>query len=338
MPEYLYPTPTRLQLIDAEIMDQLTFNDPIFARFPMVPVDSHVLIWEQRDNFTGLMQARGLNGEPPRALLPGLKRFVVEPAVFGEFILLDEMRITQLRRAGTLNEQVDVRTMVLEAQQNLRHRHVQRVRQILWNLCTYGWYKIYDHAGTEVATDVIPLRTYSPLALWSSASTATPLADFRNVQLLGRGAGSNFGSGAQAFMNQVTANYMLSNTNAADLYGRRSAGLSTLNTMQLVNQLWAGEGLPVINVYDDGYQNDSNAFVNFIPDGYVIVFGRRDTGERIGQFSITRNANTSPPGQPAPYAMVNESTKPPKTIRVDSGFNGAPEVHFGNSIVVMKVA
>ena len=54
-------------------------DDPILQKhFPIVNVDSHILSWEQRDNYKGLQQVRGLDGQPKRINNVGAKRFTME--------------------------------------------------------------------------------------------------------------------------------------------------------------------------------------------------------------------------------------------------------------------
>ena len=64
--QYAYPTREELSAIEPEMMAQLTLDDPIFQMFPIKNVDSHVISWEQRDNYLGLQKVRGLDGQPGR--------------------------------------------------------------------------------------------------------------------------------------------------------------------------------------------------------------------------------------------------------------------------------
>jgi hypothetical protein len=336
MPTYVYPTNSQLSQIDQVQLPTLLMDDPVFRHFPVRNKDTHVIIWDQKDNFLGLQQVRGLNGEPARVRRIGDKRYVMEPGVYGEFTQVDEQEIVTRRAPGSYNLPVNVTDLVRECQDQLRHRLVMRIRKILWDLLALGSFTVLGPRGSVLHRDGYTQRTSVSTVAWSTTATATPLSDFRSIQLLGRGYGTSFGSDSIAYMNRKTANYLLSNTNAADLYGRRSSGLSTLNTLELVNQLFMGEGLPQVYVHDGGYHDDSGVFQLFIPDNYVVVIGRRENGAVLGQFTMTRNASN--PGQaPGPYSIVTEKPRPPKTITVDYGFNGGPELSYPGSIVVMRV-
>ena len=54
MSTYIYPTNQELKAVEQDKVHAPSMNDPIFKHFPMVNVDSHVLSWEQRDNYKGL--------------------------------------------------------------------------------------------------------------------------------------------------------------------------------------------------------------------------------------------------------------------------------------------
>src|SRR5262249_18359917 len=157
---------------------------------------------------------------------------------------------------------------------------------------------------------------------WATFATATPLMDFRNVKLYARGYSMTFGAGSKAYMNQGTTNVMLANTNAQDLYGRRSQGLSTLNTLALVNELFTGEGLPNVVPYDEGYYDESGTFQLFIPNNKVVVVAKRANNAALGQFRLTRNAN-NPGAAPGAYTKIIDEGefKVPRTIQVHRGFN-----------------
>jgi hypothetical protein len=177
-------------------------------------------------------------------------------------------------------------------------------------------------------------------------ATATPLADLRTVQAGGPANGVDFGARATAFMNRATYNAMVANTNSADLYGRRTAGLGTFNNLSGINTLTTGDDLPQIRVYDAGYLNDSNVFTRFIPNNKVVIFGTRPTGEPVGAVRYTRNANTplegvgndvmANPGS-GPFTVAYQDPRPPRMIEVYRGFNGGPVLFWPSAIFVLTV-
>jgi hypothetical protein len=119
-------------------------------------------------------------------------------------------------------------------------------------------------------------------------------------------------------MNRQTANYLLANTNAADLGGKRTNGLANILSMGEVNTLLTGEGLPNIAVYDKGYKNDSNVFTRFLPNNKVVVVGVRPNNAPVAEYWMTRNANNPDLG-PGPYSVVADTMDEKKPPRYDLG-------------------
>jgi Phage major capsid protein E len=335
---FTFPSSAELIAIEQEKVPRLTEDDPIFRHFPMRSVDANLLLWEQLDNYTGLQQLRGLNGDPPRIKKTGMKRYKMEPGVYGEFEDIDEAELTERRSMGTFGQPIDLTELVTLAQDKLLSRRLDRIRAILWTLLSTGTFSVATAEPGGIAhTDSYTTQTYDA-SDWNTVATATPLADLRAIKLLARGKGVSFGAGAEAFMNQKTANVMLNNTNAADLGGRRQNGLSTINNMGEVNQLLMGDGLPSVVPWDEGYLDDAGAFVPFIPDNVVVVVGKRVSGTSLGEFRFTRNANNPDLG-PGPYTRVIDQGErtTPRTIQVHDGFNGGVVLYFPGGVVRMAV-
>ena len=59
-------------------------------------------------------------------------------------------------------------------------------------------------------------------------------------------------------MNMKTYNYLASNINPADIYGRRTTGLGTFEGIGQINELFTRDDLPNFVVYDEGYQTAAN--------------------------------------------------------------------------------
>jgi len=147
----------------------------------------------------------------------------------------------------------------------------------------------------------------------------------------------SFGAGAKAYMNQTTLNSLLSNTNAADLGGRRAAGLSTLNSPDQINQLITQDGLANIVVYDQGYYDSTGTFQLWIPNNKVVVVGRRSTGDPLAEYRITRNANNAGLA-PGPYTKVDDDpNEVPRQIIIQDGHNGGPVLYHPNGFVIATV-
>ena len=348
---FIYPTNASFSVIGQEkapIMSQQMLGLEIM---PLEDVNAAIVRWEQKDNYTGMQQLRGLNGAPASIRKIGAKVYSYEPGVFGEFDTLDEQELTQ--RAGSVvgNVPIDIADLVFSKQDYLLHRRFVRIESTIWTLLSTGTFTITAPNGS-VWSDTFLIQT-SDASTWGTVSTATPLADFRAVQALGPMRGANFGSGAMACMNRKTANYLLANTNPADLGGKRTLfGAPQVGALSIaqINQILTGEDLPQIRVYDEGYFADpvgSNppVWTRFIPDGKVVVKGVRLTGEKIGSFKVTRNL-VNPNGAPGAYQIIMDKTAtgpagqlqiPPK-IEVHDGFNGGPALEFPGSVCVMDVS
>jgi hypothetical protein len=337
MAELIYPKSWELTTIAQELMPRLEQNRPIFSLFPTVNTDSSILMWDQEDDFTGLQYARGLNGQPTRIKKIGFKRYMMQPGYYGEFENIDESEMTIRRQFGTVNTPVQLTDLVTRAAARLLGREVDRKEVNLWTLLTTGTFSVTGPTGAIVHTDIFPLQTMTPTTPWSTKATATPLADLQALALLGRGRSVNFGAGCSIWVNQVTANNVIGNTNANDLGGRR-LGLGTLNNMRDVNTLLTGDGLANFNVYDSGYKDESGTFQLYIPNGKAIAIGQRPAGQNIGEYRVLRNANNPDFGAGSYTKVVdNIDDEVPRAVAVHRGHTGGPVIFFPTAIVIMNV-
>jgi hypothetical protein len=338
MNQLTYPTSAELKAIEQVLMPRLTKQRPIFDDFPMREVDAHRLMWEQLDNFIGLQQVRGLNGAPQRVLRVGLKAYDMKPGVYGEFSTVDEEEITIRRAQGKWGEPVDISDLVTQIQNQLLLRRLDRIESIVWTLITAGIFSVATAQGQILHTDSFPILTFTASVPWATSATATPLQNFRSIQLLSRGQSVDFGATSNAWMNRTTFNLMVSNTNQNDLAGRRVTGLLSPLNLEEINRILLGEGLPQVKIYDQGYIDDTNTFQLFIPNNTVAVIGNRPQGQRVGEYRMTRNANNTRTA-PGPYTKVIDTMdrEVPRRIDVHDGHNGGPVVWFPGALVRMNV-
>lgn len=337
MVDFIYPNSIELQQINQELVPRLEAAREIFNIIPTRSVDNHLLEWEQKDNYTGLQQVRGLNGMPSRVKPVSGKRYLMNPGTYGEFLAIDERQLTTRRQWGGFSTGINITDLVREAQDKLLQRRYDRLESIGWTLLATGTFSVAD--GTSVLhTDSYTTQTFSAGVVWATVATSTPLADLRAVQLKARGYSLNFGAAAKAYMNRSTLNAVLSNTNANDLGGRRLAGLVSINSVAQANQLFAMDDLPTLVPYDDGYIDDTGTFQLFIPNNKVIVVGARRDGDPVGEYRFTRNANNPDLG-PGPYMKVIDrgDTEVPRAIEVHDGHNGGIALYHPAAIVTMTV-
>jgi len=337
VPDFEYPTSAELREIAQDYLPNLLAQRPVFDIFPIREVDQALIMWEQEDNYTGLQQVRGLDGQPPKISKVGVSRFQMQPGVYGEYSLIDETELTLRRSYGSFATAINVDDLVLREQRRLLGRRLDRIESIVWTLLTTGTFAIPGPAGAILHTDSYTMQTYAATVPWATSATAGPLADLRAVQLRSRGHSVDFGPSATAWLNQVTANRLFTNTNNQDIYGRRTAGLGTYNSEAQLNQLLAGDGLPQIRIYDRGYLDDTRTFQPFIPDNVVDVVGRRTDGAPIGEYQMTRNAQ-NPGFAPGAYMrVVDDEDDIPRQIAVHDGHSGGPTLLYPSAIVRMAV-
>ena len=336
---YTYPTAQKLKTIEPEKMDVLTMDDPVFSIMPIGTLDAPQLSWEQRDDFTGLQQVRGINGQPGRVKAVGGKRFTMQPGYYGEHKKIDEEELTTRRQWGTENAVIDIGSLVTEASDHLLQREIDRIRTTAWTLLTKGEFAIADENGVVKHTDQFPIQRFIVAVPWTTYATSTPLNNFRSLKLLGRGRSTSFGSQSVAYMNQKTFNDMMQTQHTNDMAGRRTTGLNTLLALNLteVNKILLGEGLPQVVIHDDTYTDDEGNVQLFIPDGYVVVVGTRPAGQPLGEYLMTRNVNNVGEAPGSYIKIVDKIDDVPREIKVHRGHNGGPVLYYPGAIVVMRV-
>lgn len=342
MATYLYPEARELRAIGPALAFDMTRDDVLFSILPMTTSNATMLQWSVDADDYGLQQLRGLDGAPVHVTPIGKTDYVAEPGYFGEYMTITERELT-LRGGSVVGEStVDISDLVAQKNRQLMGRQINRIRQIGWTLLTTGTFSITGKGSTLTYTDTFSIQTDSG-SDWSTASSATPLSDMRDVQALGSEVGVDFGAAAVAIMNRVTANRMFSNTNAADLGGRRTTGGGTVTSLGETNRINMAEDLPTVVIYDKGYKNDSGTFTKFVPDDKVVYVGRRFDGDRIGEFRMTRNM-VNPNGAPGAYEFIkdyaqgiNAPKEVPPRIDIHSGFNGGYVLTRPSAIVVQSV-
>jgi hypothetical protein len=332
---YAFPTSKEMMEIERTKLPKLTANSPVFRYFPFDSTDSHLLEWTQEDNWGGMAQIRGLNGMPPRVASVGEKSFIAKPGVYGEHMPIDEMEMTIRAARGDRSRPARIDDLVMKRQDQLLDRRLTRIEWLCWQLMLYGRFIVHDINNQILHRAAYSIQEYTAPIAWSNLSTAKPLQDLRNISLLSRGQSTAFDQRASLLINRVTANNMLSNTNPDDLGGKLWAGLSPVTSMGGLNSILTAEGLPNVEVYDEGYlDQDTLANTLWIPDNVGVVAGARSNNAPIGRFRFTLNVNN--PGSAAtPYVRVLDhfDRRIPRLIEVHDGFNGGPVIFYPGSIV-----
>jgi len=352
----VYPSAATMKEIDADLTVRSRANRLGFQLFPVEEETTFQVRWIQKDNYYGLMAMRGIDGAPPKVQRVGENSFVYEPGVYGENVVITERELLMRSVPNRPDIPIPVTDLVTEAQMQLTQRKDDRVEANVFSLLSTGTLSIPlpGPNGVIAYKDAYTFQTITASVPWATAATATPLLNFQQAQQLQIGHGVDFGAAATAYMNQFTANLLLNNANASDFGGRRNQFGATINDLAAFNNYFAGQNLPKIQVYDQGYQPNpisgpittpSSQFIKFIPDHTVIIVGRRPGNTPVGAFKQTLQA-MQPGAAPSPGAYsfikdyargINAPLEVPPKLEVHEGFNGGLVMYYQNSVIVMTV-
>lgn len=352
--QFTYPTAAEMSEIEPELRFRMESEREALKLFPRVSKSTFFVRWIQPDNFYGMMQFRGLDGRPAKVQRIGENTYMYEPGVYGEQILITERELTTRAIPGRPDIRVPIDDLVMAGERQLLDRELTRMEYNVWQLLQTGTISIPipGPSGITIYTDTYTIQTFTATIPWSTAATATPLADLQVVQQKSVGHGVDFGAGATLYVNQVQANRMLNNANASDFGGRRSQYGATLNDITAFNNYFQGQNLPKVKVIDEGFQpfpvsgpitNSTTQFIKFIPNGVGILVGKRGGSSKVGEWQNTINANN--PGFGAgsyqfikDYANgINATKEVPPKIEINRGFNGGLALEFPNSIVALSI-
>lgn len=334
---YTFPSAMELMGVEQQLLPTLKKDNPVFSIFPEVDKNIPLLMWEQLDNFQGMMSPRGLNGKPGLVKAVGSKVYTMQPGYYGEYMTIDEREVTLSRQFATPNQVVDVSDLVTQRGNQLLHRQVKRQAWVGWQLLVNGYFVVTDPYGVLQHADSYQQRTVTATVPWATVATATPIANFRAVRPLARGYSVTFGRAATAYANSTTIQNLLNNSNSADLGGKRIENGSTVNDLGTVNRILAANDCPQIVEWDGIWQDESGVNNLDIPDNTVVVVGQRLDGAPIGNWINTRNA-VNPGFAPGPYYEVFQPPfQVPPTVEIHRGVNGGEALYFPSAIVVLKV-
>jgi hypothetical protein len=340
---FVYPTSRQLVLINPEKIIDLQRNRPTFQLFPDQDFPEWRLEWEQKDNYRGFQQLRGLNGEPSYVKMVGFKRLSQEPGVFGEYMTVDEMQMTTRAQLNVEGSPINITDLITERQDYLNARETDLKEWMHWSIILAGTFSIIGPTGAKYgATFPVQTATFSD---WHVHSTATPMADFLGLKTLTRGKSVTFGGGADAWMNSTETSNLMLNSNPNDLGGQRitptgiSVRVGSPISMDNINTIFASQAIPQVHEYDEGYNRESDgAFTLWLPDGIVAIIGKRTNGDPLGKHRMVRNIN-NPGSAPGRYTKVidNLDRDVPRKISVHQGHNGGLVLFYASAIIKATV-
>lgn len=343
MPTYTFPHNYEIEEIERLKAPRRTAKSPIFEIMPIesAPAGSYMLEWDQKDNYTGMQQWRGLNNEPATVNRKGGKRFSAFPGVYGEKIVIREDELTRRKSVRGLSGAagpVDLSDLVMEAHEQLLDRRIVRIESILATYLISGSFTVAGPNGTTVFQGSYTRQQITPSVAWSTLATSTPLADMMGYVDKEDGQDVNFraSGGAYQLMNSVTSRYVLKNSNDADLGGKLVAGGNTINGLAPVNDILGDYDVPPIKIYNGGYHNDAGTWTKYIPDGKVLVVGKRTSGVRVGAYRYTIN-QVGLDARTAPYVAVKVREElTPEVVEVHDHHNGGPVLQYPGALIVVN--
>lgn len=314
---------------------------------PFTDLLTQVVEWDELDNERGMTAPHNMNSDPRVNERPGSKVKRYTPMYFKETDLLKESDILMPRAFGTFGNVLDVSIEVGRITKARTDKNFLRAEWCVWQ--ALGGHLQFNENGVKV-DEVFPIQTYDVIVDWDEFATAKPLQDMNAIKLKFRGTGASI-QGAEMYMNQTTCNWMLQNNNPDDLKGYQNQNFRNVTfSLEDVNKILSGRGLPTIAVYDEGYFDSNGNFTMFLQDGEVRLIGKRPNNETVGDFGLTptlhRLGSDSMPapgffsfievnGQPNPGSIsvpTLGSGKNPR-IEVTGGFAGGPRMIFPRSVI-----
>ncbi len=303
-----YPSNHELDMVVQEYVVQ-TENFRGAEILPETEAMTQKVRWDEKDSDRGMTLPHVMGTDPKIDKRPGSKTREYEPIPFKESDVMKENEILRARELGTLNQTINLSRAVAEMVSSRMDKTKIRVEWLRWQ--TLRGAIALNENGVKVE-ETFPVQSYTPLIGWDQLATATPLLDINAIKLKFRGTGAS-ANGAQIWMNQTTANWLLENQNDADLKGFQNTNyLNLAFSIEQVNKILVARGLPTIEVYDETWIDEAGDSQLFIPDGEIIVVGKRPGNQKIGDFCSTPSMHRLKNGLWAPgyFSLLEVNGKP----------------------------
>jgi hypothetical protein len=342
---FQFPKSEQLRVINPDKIADLQAQRPTFRIFPVKDYNVWQLRWRQRDNFRGFQQLRGLNGQPSYVRMVGWRQFHQEPAVFGERMDVDEEEMTTRAdftlAGGQVDAPVRIPDLVIERQEYLNLRETDLLEWQHWAMLLNGTFTLLGPNGSVyIATYGIQTVTFSD---WNDLANGTPYADLLSLGALELGTSTNYTVGAEYWANGATVQLALLNRNPNDFGGMRIAqGIARVGVpanLADFNGALTAAGLGTLNTYNRGYNRESDgAFVTWLPNNVVSIWGSRPNGDPVGEYRMVRNIN-NPGNGPGRYTKVIDTLdrEVPRRISVHQGHNGGLVLYYPSAIIRANV-
>lgn len=336
-----YPTAAEIDRLQMDLLPRYTSNRLAFELLPFRNTEMPRIQLQTPDIFRGLQQWRGLD-KPTRHVGDNWNPFgslrQIDPTYWGEHDDVSEGFLTEAASLGSCPQTViDLTEIVTQKQMRLLERRYNRIEFNIWQALIFGKYEALAANGQVMFSARYNIQQVSAGIPWSDYNSSAPMADFRCIQLRGRGTSAKFDTCARAYMNRVTANCLFKNMNPNDVGKAALTACCTFMSQDMINQQFAAQGLPQISIYDEGYVDEDSNFYPYIPDGYVAIIGCRPGNEPVGNYWYTRNAvGCSISSGPWMKLVDTCDREVPRRITIFDGHNGGPVINYPRQIVVLR--
>jgi len=321
---------------------------------PIIEFETQRVRWDELDTDRGMTSPHAMDSDPRIDKRPGSKTREYEPIPFKESDVIKESELLRARELGTIGNVVNIDRLVARVMKARADKSKIRAEWCVWQMAQGAL--TVDENGVKVA-ETFPVQTFDAAVGWATVATATPLKDWETSCMKFRGPTGASPQGAIGYMNQKTANDLLNNKNENDLWGFRGQNFMSLTfSLKQVTSIFEDRGLAIPKVYDGGYVDRNGDFQFFIPDGVVIIKGKRQLNQAVANFATTPSLHRkTPAGVNAPgFFSILEINGQPNTgagvvlselgnasnpqIKHTGGVYGGPVCWYPRSFVKMDVS
>lgn len=305
---------------------------------PIVPVYAAEIEYDVLYPAYGMTSAHKIGTDPKTVSTPKMETKRSGTAYWKDTGRLDEEKLLNLRKAGTINERAGREAVYQLALQQDTRLDV-RIEWLVWQMLTKNAIAINENNVKFTVVfgmpDVVDISA-DVQKKWTATATSDPIGFLTGLIQGYRGTGAK---ARTVYMNSVTAGYAIQSAKFVDMLKQSnySGYLSTLNAVPAFKLLFPDVDFVI---YDEGYLDDSQTFQPFLPDGEIVVYGDYP-GEKVMDFGSTislHNGGLDKP-QPGKFSLIEDKSANEKNPYVDVtvGIYGLPRLYHPNYIRRAKV-
>ncbi len=287
----------------------------------------------------GMASAHALDADPRMLKFPKVVRKTFRPAYFKEMQRIQESDILKLGQlSGSDSQAVTARQLIGQSLENLNNRIENRLEWMRWQALLTGKVSINENGISIEAGYGIPEENLNKTVAvsWESAGSAKPIEDILQIQQDFVGTGFRMG---EIFVNGNTARLFCLADDTRTYYNGAGVQEKVLPGNLSRYAVYFFPGIK-INVYDEGYEDETGTFQKFIPDNKVVFLGDGQPGEIIDV--VTVPSLHSPDGTPKPgkFAfLIDRSGQNEANPHYDvvAGIYGLTRIRRPEAVMVMDV-